>query len=157
MRKDAPMMQQLTRFVLGHKRAVAIAWILLTLVGMAAAGPASEALDQRFSVPGREGWEASQEILQLYGNGGETLPFVPVVEVPEGQDVAGLRSELRAVEDAAREAVPGSRVAGYGSTGDDAFTSEDGRVAFAYVFPPRSDDPFGANVEAQRDLSAALG
>ncbi len=37
-----------------------------------ASGPASEALDQRFSVPGREGWETSQEILRIYGNGGET-------------------------------------------------------------------------------------
>ena len=50
-------------------------YILLTIVGMAAAGPASEALDQRFSVPDREGWETSQEILQKYGNGGESLPL----------------------------------------------------------------------------------
>ena len=48
-------MQRLTRRVLAHKRLVAVGWILLTLVGMAAAGPASEALDQRFSVQGREG------------------------------------------------------------------------------------------------------
>ncbi|MDQ4049844.1 MAG: MMPL family transporter, partial [Actinomycetota bacterium] len=51
---------------------------------------------------------------------------------------------------------PGSRVAGFGSTGDAAFTSRDEGTAFAYVFPGRSDDPFGANVEAQRDLRAAL-
>ncbi|HEV2815454.1 MAG TPA: MMPL family transporter [Solirubrobacteraceae bacterium] len=149
-------MRSITRFVLAHKRAVAAAWILLTLVGMAAAGPASEALDQRFSVPGREGWEASQEILELYGNGGETLPFVPVVELPEGTTASGAREELRAVEDAAAKAAPGSRVAGFGSTGDPAFTSEDGRVAFVYVFPARGDDPFGGNVEAERTLEAAL-
>ena len=65
------MMQRLTRTVLRHKRLVAISWLLLTLVGMVSAGPASKALDQRFSVPGREGWEASQEIAQTYGNGGE--------------------------------------------------------------------------------------
>ncbi|MDQ5807889.1 MAG: MMPL family transporter, partial [Actinomycetota bacterium] len=149
-------METLTRRVLRHKRAVAIAWILLTLVGMAAAGPASEALDQRFSVPGKEGWEASQEILQLYGNGGETLPFVPVVELPAGTNATQVAHELLRVEEAARRAVPGSRIAGYGSTRSDAFVSEDGRVAFAYVFPARSDDPFGANVDAQRDLRAAL-
>jgi RND superfamily putative drug exporter len=152
------MMQQLTRRVLRHKRLVVAAWIALTLIGMAAAGPASEALDQRFSVPGREGWDASQEILAIYGNGGETLPFVPVVTLPEGTTASSpeVRSKLRELERVGREAVPGSRVAGYGSTGDEAFLSEDGRTAFAYVFPGRSDDPFGANVDAARDLEAAV-
>src|SRR3712207_5885440 len=132
------MMQQLTRRVLRHKRLVVIAWVLLTLVGMAAAGPASEALDQRFSVPGREGWETSQEILNLYGNGGETLPMVPVVQLPEGQTAQQARAELRQLEEAASEAVPRSRVAGFGSTGDDMFVSQDGRTAYVYVFPGRS-------------------
>ena len=152
------MLQRLTRSVLRHKRLVAVSWILLTLVGMAAAGPASKALDQRFSVPDREGWETSQEILRTYGNGGEALPLVPVVKLPEGRTASspGVRSELREVEEAARKAVPGSRVAGFGSTGDPMFTSRDEGTAFAYVFPGRSDDPFGMNVEAQRDLRAAL-
>jgi RND superfamily putative drug exporter len=152
------MLKVLTRRVLRHKRLVAIGWILLTLVGMVAAGPASEALDQRFSVPGREGWETSQEILAIYGNGGESPPLVPVVALPAGKTVAssGVRRELLRVEEQAKRAVPGSRVAGYGSTGNRTFTSKDGRTAFVYVFAPRSDDAFGGNVDAQRDLSNAL-
>src|SRR3954467_13263917 len=108
-------MQQLTRRVLRHKRAVALAWIVLTIVGLAAAGPASEALDQRFSVPGREGWETSQEIIELYGNGGESPPFVPVVTLPEGSSVddPDVQKELTAIEAKTEGAVRGSRVAGY--------------------------------------------
>jgi RND superfamily putative drug exporter len=152
------MMQRLTRSVLRHKRAVAIGWLLLTLVGVAAAGPASSALDQRFSVPGREGWEASQEIERVYGNGGETLPLMPVVTLPNGTtvDSPGVREQLTKVEDTARKAVADSRVAGFGSTGDKAFVSKDGRSAFVYVFAPRSDDPFGGNADDQRHLSDAL-
>jgi putative drug exporter of the RND superfamily len=152
------MMQRLTRRVLQHKRLVAVSWILLTLIGIGAAGPASSALDQRFSVPGREGWEASQEILKTYGNGGETLPLVPVVTLPKGQTVSspGVRAELTKIEDAARKAVPRSRIAGFGSTGDKTFASRDGRTAFIYVFAPRSDDPFGGNVDDQRNLRNAL-
>ncbi|HSC62159.1 MAG TPA: MMPL family transporter, partial [Caldimonas sp.] len=148
----------LTRHVLHHKRLVALGWLLLTLVGVAAAGPASSALDQRFSVPGREGWEARQEIERLYGNGGETLPLVPVVTLAGGQTVTspGVRDELRRLEQTARGAVAGSRVAGFGSTGDRAFTSRDGRTAFVYVFAPRSDDPFGGNVDVQRHLRDTL-
>ena len=143
------MMQRLTRRVLQHKRFVALGWLLLTIVGIGAAGPASSALDQRFSVPGREGWDASQEIQRVYGNGGETLPLVPVVTLPSGTtvDSPGVRDQLTKVEATARKAVPKSRVAGFGSTGDKAFVSKDGRTAFVYVFAPRTDDPFGGNVD----------
>jgi RND superfamily putative drug exporter len=152
------MLTRLTRTVLRHKRLIAVGWILLTIVGMAAAGPASKALDQRFSVPGREGWETSQDILRVYGNGGESPPFLPVVHLPEGTTASDpqVRSELRRVERVAQKAVPGSRVAGYGSTGDPTFTSKDGRTAFIYVFPKRSDDPFAGNVDSNRDLRNAL-
>ncbi|MBI5104472.1 MAG: MMPL family transporter, partial [Solirubrobacterales bacterium] len=152
-------MEQLTRFVLRHKRLVAAAWVALTLVGMVAAGPASEALDQKFSVPGREGWDTSQQILKVYGNGGESLPLVPVVQLPQGTTVesAGVREQLRAVEEAAQKASPRSRIAGFGSTGDKAFVSQDGRTTFVYVFPPRSDDPFGGNAKLARRLEASLG
>jgi RND superfamily putative drug exporter len=152
------MMQRLTRSVLQHKRAVAIGWLVLTLVGIVAAGPASSALDQRFSVPGREGWDASVEIERVYGNGGETLPLMPVVTLPKGTtvDSPGVREQLTKVEETARKAVPRSRVAGFGSTGDKAFVSRDGRTAFVYVFAPRTDDPFGGNVDDQRHLRDAL-
>ena len=98
-------MRPLTDFVLRHKRLVALAWVVLTLVGMAAAGPASEALDQKFSVPGREGWDTSQEILKVYGTGGETLPLVPVVKLPEGKtvDSPGVRAQLLKIEATAKK------------------------------------------------------
>ena len=152
------MLTRLTRTVLQHKRLVALSWIVLTFVGIAAAGPASEALDQRFSVPDREGWETSQEIQRVYGNGGESLPLVPVVQVAKGESASSpdVRQELLAVERLSAKAVPDSRVAGFGSTGDRAFVSEDGRTAYVYVFPPRSDDPFGSNVDVQRNLRDAL-
>jgi RND superfamily putative drug exporter len=152
------MMQRLTRRVLQHKRFVALGWLLLTIVGIGAAGPASSALDQRFSVPGREGWEASVKIERIFGNGGETLPLMPVVTLPKGTtvDSPGVKDQLTKLEDTAHKIVPKGRVAGFGSTGDKTFVSRDGRTAFVYVFAPRSDDPFGGNVDDQRHLRDAL-
>jgi putative drug exporter of the RND superfamily len=151
-------MATLTRRVLRHKRAVVITWVLLTLIGVGAAGPATEALDQRFSVPDREGWETSQRILKLYGNGGESPPLIPVVSLPPGATASspGVRKQLHELEERAAHVVPGSRVAGYGSTGDAAFVSADGGTAFVYVFPTRSDDPFAGNIDAARELEEAL-
>jgi RND superfamily putative drug exporter len=151
-------MQRLTRRVLRHKRLVALSWLLLTLVGVAAAGPATKALDQRFSVPGREGWDTNVDIVRIYGNGGENPPFVPVVTLPSGTTIAspGVRAELRALEARVKEAAPRTRVAGFGSTGDRAFASADGRTTFLYAFPPRTTDPFGGNADLEKVVDRAL-
>jgi RND superfamily putative drug exporter len=153
------MMKKLTHRVLAHKRLIAISWVLLTLIGMAAAGPASEALDQKFSVPGREGWDANVEIIKNYGSGAENPPMVPVVTVPEGQKVTdpAIRTQLRDLEAKVKEAAPRARVTGYGSTGDAAaFTSKDGRTAFILAFPPQTDSPFGGNLDLEKDVSQTL-
>jgi RND superfamily putative drug exporter len=153
-------MTALTRWVLAHRKLVVAFWLILTVVGGFAAGPASRGMNQKFSVPGREGWEANVQIQKLYrGTGGNAGPLVPVVQLPAGRTVrsAAVRAELRGVEDKLRAALPGARVAGYGSTGDDAFVSRDGRTAFAIAFPtPDPDQPFGDNPRAERRARAAL-
>ena len=52
-------MSAITRWVLAHKRIVTLFWIALTVVGIASANSATKALDQKFSVPGKEGWETN--------------------------------------------------------------------------------------------------
>ena len=64
-------MSSLTRWVLAHKRIVVLTWVVLTIGGIAAAGPATDALDPEFSVPNKEGWETNVAIAQHYrGTGG---------------------------------------------------------------------------------------
>lgn len=107
-------MTAITRWVLAHKRIVVSFWVLLTIVGIAAAGPASEALKQKFSVPGRAGYETNVQIAKRYsGTGGEHSPFVPVVSLPAGKtvDSGGVKAELRAVDARLERALPHSRLA----------------------------------------------
>jgi RND superfamily putative drug exporter len=150
----------LTRWVLRHRRLVVAFWVLLTLVGMATAGQATKAMNQKFSVPGREGWETNVAIAKLYkGTGGNSAPLVPVVTLPAGRTVAdaGVRAQLAGVQTRQARALPGARIAGYGSTGDRAFVSKDGRTAFAIAFPlPDPDQPFGDNPKAEKRAHAAL-
>jgi putative drug exporter of the RND superfamily len=54
----------LTRWVLAHKLIVLIAWIGLTIAGIAASGPATERLSNDSSVPDTEGWETSVAIAE---------------------------------------------------------------------------------------------
>ncbi len=133
---------------------------MLTIIGMATAGAATKAMDQKFSVPGKEGWETNKQIAQTYrGTGGNAAPLVPVVTLPAGRTVSdpAVRKDLEAVERTLGRALPGSRVAGYGSTGDKAFVSADGGTAFAVAYPtPDPDQPFGNNPMAEKRARAAL-
>src|SRR4051794_20142275 len=151
------MISTITTWVVRHKRLVIGFWIVLTLVGGAASGPASKAMDQKFSVPGREGWEANKAIEQTFkGTGGNSAPLVPVVQLMD-TTAADSRSELAALETKVKKAVPGTRVAGYGSTGDSSFISKDGKTAYVIAYPPPDpDQPFGDHPKAEKKLRAAL-
>src|SRR5690349_21927915 len=106
---------------LAHKKTVVISWVLLTIAGIMAAGPASRALNQKFSVPNKEGWETNEAIAAKYhGTGGDTSPLLPVVTLPAGQSIHSpqVKSDLTKLDDTLAKALPGSRVASYASTGD---------------------------------------
>src|SRR3954468_727035 len=150
------MISTITAWVMRRRRLVIGFWIVLTLVGGAASGPASKAMDQKFSVPGKEGWEANKEIEQTFrGTGGNSAPLVPVVKLKG--TAADSRSQLAALEKKVHAAVPGSRVTGYGSTGDNSFVSKDGHTAYLIAYaPPDPDQPFGDHPKAEKKLRAAL-
>jgi len=149
----------LTRWVLAHKKTVVVSWILLTIAGVMAAGPASKALDQKFSVPNKEGWETNEAIAAKYnGTGGDTSPLLPVVTLPAGQSVDSpqVQRDLTKLDDQLAKTLPGSRVASYASTGDKAFVSDDGHTTFAIVYPkPDPNSSFGDNPNAAKDVKAA--
>jgi RND superfamily putative drug exporter len=154
------MMSSLTRWVLAHKRTVVVGWLALAVAGVAAAGPASDALKPEFSVPDREGWETNVAIAERYrGTGGDTAPLLPVVTLPkrESVDSPAVRRELARLDARLERALPQARIASYASTGDDTFVSDDGRTTFAIVYPqPDPDSAFGENPAAERAARSAL-
>src|SRR4051812_31339523 len=153
-------MAPLTRWVLAHKRIVVVTWIVLLFAGIAASGPASDALDQKFSVPNKEGWETNQAIAKHYrGTGGDTAPLLPVVTLPKGQSVRSpqVKAGLTQVDKRVARALPGARVASFASTGDRTFVGKDGRTTFAVVWPrPDAKSQFGDNPEAEKAARHAL-
>ena len=128
-------MTALTRFVLDHKRTVLGFWLVVTIAAFAAIQPAGNALSQQFSVPGVEGFETSKEIGEIYGNGGDVAPIVPVVKLPQETtvDSPGVARQLDAALSNVEAALPEARTASYASTRDRAFVSADGRTTFALV------------------------
>ena len=154
-------MAAITRFVLAHKRLVALFWVVLTVVGIATVNSATKAMDQKFSVPGKEGWETNVAITEhFHGTGGDTSADRASGHAATGQDrrLAGRRLAADSDGQQARAGAPGragSRPSR--STGDRAFVSKDGRTTFAIVYPkPDPNSAFGENPDAAKAARAAM-
>ncbi len=152
-------MTALTRFVLNHKRLVVGFWLIVTIAAFAAIQPSSNALSQEFSVPGREGFETNKELAELYGNGGNVAPIVPVVTLPKGKtvDSPGVTRQLDAALAKVAAALPKASTASYASTRDRTFVSADGRTTFALVYIPAKGGVDPGQVEARLAQSALEG
>ncbi|WP_259312412.1 MMPL family transporter [Capillimicrobium parvum] len=153
-------MSSLGRWVLAHKRFVVVCWIVLTVAGVAAVGPAANALESDPSVPQKEGWVTNAAIAGRYGTDpGGGAPLVPVVTLRGGETVRspGVRGDLQRLDARLHTVLPHARIASYASTGDAAFVSGDGRTTFALVYPRRDpDSAFGENPGAAKAASRAL-
>ncbi len=130
-------MPAVSRLVLRHKWAVTGFWLVVLVAGVAASAKLSSRLSGQFPLPGVPSYQANQQILRLYGNGGSGYPEVVVVRLPPGQAAASLtgrRSLGRAF--AAVAAIHGLRIAAYPDTGDRGFLGSDGRTSYGLVFTP---------------------
>jgi len=148
----------ITRFALRHRRLVALAWLAVAVAGILSTGPATRALSDQYSVPGREGYVTNTAITRMFGNGGDGAPLVAVVTLPPGANVgsAQVRSGLAGVGRRIAAAVPHARIASYASTGNRAFVSRDGRTTFVLAYPPPTPGSFGQNAQAVSAARAAL-
>jgi len=148
----------ITRFALRHRRLVALSWLAVAVAGIVSTGPATRALSDQYSVPGREGYVTNSAITRMFGNGGDGAPLVAVVTLPAGANVgsAQVRSGLADVGSRIAGAVPHSRIASYASTGNRAFVSRDGRTTFVVAYPPPTPGSFGQNAQAVSAAGAAL-
>src|SRR5579872_5752856 len=122
----------MSRFVLRHKGAVVVFWLVVLVAGGAASAKLSSRLSPQFALPGAASYQANQQILRLYGNGGNGYPEVAVVRLPPGQDAASpaVRQALRRAFAAVTTTIGGVRVADYATTGDRSFVGRDGRTTY---------------------------
>jgi RND superfamily putative drug exporter len=142
------VVDRLTRWVLAHRRLVALAWIAVTAAGMWAAATISDSLSQSFTAPGRPAFEANEEIVRTFGTGGVVPPVVLVTQTADPNEAARRFERVARAVDGARVALPGDRGAG-------ALVSDDGRTAAALVFPPPGRLAPDTNPQAVAALTAA--
>ncbi len=126
----------ISRYVLNHKRRIALVWLVVAIASIALLPWAVSQLSDNFTMPGTESGAANAEIIAKYGNGGYALPVVPVVTLPEGTtvDSPGIREQLAEIDQRVLAVRPEARVASWASTGDEAFVSADRRTTYSLIY-----------------------
>ncbi len=127
-------MQRWAEFVLRHRKAVVAFWGIVLIAGIALAGKTTSRLTIDFSLPGQPGTVAANKIKQVFGNGGDTNPYLVAVTLPRGQTVTGHEREVADSFAAVAREVPNVRVLDEANTGDKAFRTKDDRSSYALVF-----------------------
>jgi putative drug exporter of the RND superfamily len=145
----APLLARLAHLIVRRRRAVIVAWILLTIFGGFSAGQVSKRWFESFSIPGYSSYEANQRTLKTFGTG-EQAPLVAVFRT--SGDVTKETGIAKAIAAAAR-INPGSRVSSFWSTGSRAYVSTDGHTAFAEIYPPATPT-FSSSVHIAQVRSA---
>jgi RND superfamily putative drug exporter len=139
-------MVALTRFVLRHKALVAVFWVAITAAGVMTIAGTTHRMTNSFAMPG-QAFRVDDQIVRLYGNGGNQPPYIPVLTVPAGQPVTdpSVTAETGRIFDAIRSAVSGVRIADYATTHNPAFLTRDGRTTFALVYVAQQSGFGGSN------------
>src|SRR5438093_1862847 len=126
------MMERLARGVMAHRKAVLVAWLVLTLFGAFAANQVSKRWLEQFSIPGYSAYETNQETLRIFGTG-EQPPHIAVIQSKvDVTSAPGVRQALATV--AAQ--FPEFRTSSYFTTGSDVYVSKDRHTTFATFYPP---------------------
>ncbi len=151
-------MERISVFVLRRKGLIALLAVLGFLVGMGATPIAIQRLSEEYSHPGMPAFDANQEIVRIYGNGGYQRPFVPVVVLPEGMRADAQKETLGRAFAAVSARLPEARVVSYASTGDPRLVGTDGRTTFGLVFPGTYSDgsPPGGGLGETPDESPVI-
>jgi RND superfamily putative drug exporter len=131
----------LAHFVFRRRRALVVAWILLTLLGAYSANAVSKRWLEQFSIPGYSAYEANQRTLKTFGTG-ENAPLVAVFH--SDGDITKQTGIKNAIAAAAKRN-PGSRASSYFSTRSTAYVSHDRHTTFAEIYP-RGNQGFNADL-----------
>src|SRR5882757_2545184 len=140
-------MQSITRLALRHRRLVALAWIVLTVVGVLTVSSATGGLSHGFNTPGTAGYEANKHMFQRLGIDGNEQPTIAVLRLPAGEGMGTAAGQAAAARTFGAATRAGHlAVADYANTHNPKLISSDGRTTWALINVPNHDTPVGTGV-----------
>jgi RND superfamily putative drug exporter len=140
-------MTSVTRFAVAHRRLVALAWIVLAILGALATPSATSRMTHSFATPGNPGFDTNEQIRHRFGVEGNEQPTLAVLHLP-----AALSMRTAAGRAAAHRAFAAANRAGhldvvdYARTRNPKLISSDGLTTWALINMPNPDLPIGTGV-----------
>src|ERR1700704_4282378 len=142
-------MTSITRLALRHRRLVALAWIVLTVVGVLTVSSATSRLSHGFNTPGTAGYDANKHLMQRFGIDGNEQPTIAVLHLPAGEGMGTAAGQAAAARTFAAATRAGHlAVADYANTRNPKLISADGLTTWALFGMPNPDVPPGTGVMA---------
>jgi uncharacterized membrane protein YdfJ with MMPL/SSD domain len=150
-------MASITHLALRHRRLVALAWIVLTAVGVLTVSSATSRLSHGFNTPGTAGYDANQHLLTRFGIDGNEQPTIAVLHLPAGQGMGTAAGQAAAARTFAAATSAGHlAVADYANTHSPKLISSDGRTTWALIDAPNPDVPLGTGVMSRIAIPSIL-
>jgi RND superfamily putative drug exporter len=127
------LLPRLAHFTARYRWAVIVFWVVLTVVGVVAAGKLNSRWYQSTAIPGKPAYETGQRTLKAFG-AGVRVPNVVVFNSPSGDVTKG--GAVRAAMTRVDKANPGALTSSYFSTHSLAYVSRDRHTTFQEVYLP---------------------
>jgi RND superfamily putative drug exporter len=151
-------MTRIVTSVLRHRRIVALAWIAVTLVGVAMVGNATSRLSYSYSTPGQPGYEANQHLTHRFGIDGTFEPTLAVLHLPPRETMSSAAGQAAAARTFAATARRGvAAVADFANTHNPKLISPDRHTTWAVInlANPDKGPGVGAGDRLLPELNAA--
>jgi len=134
-------MRRIAEFVLRHRRAVLICWLVIVIAGIALTPRTNKRLVIDFSIPGQPGTQTANAIDAEFKSGGKTAPYLISLTLPPGQTVSGHEQEAANAFASAQQGVPDTRLIDEANTGNKFFRTKDDHTALALLYYRFQHDP----------------
>ena len=145
----------MTRFILRHRAAVLLAWLIFAAAGVRVAPSMPARLDYTYTTPGQPGYEANLAILDRFGLDAAFEPTLAILQLAPGRGMttpAGRRDAADAF--AAVSRTRPMALADFDNTRDGKFILDGGAATWALIGLPNPDK--GPGVGQEETLPKAL-
>ena len=155
-------MNTIATFVLRHRRAVLLFWLLAMVIGLATTSQTTKRLTSDFSIPSQPGFATARQVERTFGSGGLGNSAVVLVKAPPGHSVVGSAAAETFFNDLARQ-FPTTRVVDpISASNGTGFISKDGTGAIGLVYLPQPKaggfvDDLDKRIEDYVGMHATLG
>ena len=157
-------MDTIANFVLKHRRAVLLFWLIAMLIGFATSGKTTGRLTTDFSIPSEPGFATALQVERTFGSGGLGNSAVVLVKAPAGQSVRGSAAAESFFKNLGKQ-FPMTRIVDpitASAGGGKGFISKDGSAAIGLVYLPQPKaggfvDALDKDVETYVEKHSSLG